>query len=140
MMILMKAAAALLLVLMTAASALAADEFIVSYWYGPPAKFTSLETYQRIKDANFNVVFPPRALDTTLTREQNIQVLDICQQLGLRAVVYDPRMPAAITGVADAKSRIDAIVADYGKHPALMAYFIVDEPTAGDFAKLGEVN
>jgi hypothetical protein len=112
-------------------------EFVTSYWYGPPAKFTSLETYQRIKDANFNVVFPPGPPDASLTREQNIAILDICQKLGLRVVLFDPRMPRAMGG--DARAKIDAIVADYGKHPALMAYFIVDEPSAGDFDKLGAV-
>jgi hypothetical protein len=57
----------------------------------------------------------------------------------LNAVIYDPRMPRALEPADDAKARIDAIVADYGKHPALLAYFIVDEPSAGDFEKLGAV-
>src|SRR5687768_9254037 len=96
-----------------AAAAQSNNEFITSYWYGPPAKFTSLETYQRIKDANFNVVFPPGPPDASLTVEQNLQILDICGKLGLKAVVYDPRMPRAIEGAADAKAKIDAIVADY---------------------------
>src|SRR4051794_19691961 len=95
-------------------------EFVTSYWYGPPVKFTSLETYRRIKEANFNVVFPPGPIYGPVTTQQNLQILDICQQLGLKAVIYDPRMPRAISNVADAKAKIDAIVADYSKHPALM--------------------
>ena len=45
-----------------APSARAADRFVTSYWYGPPPKFTAIEHYRRIKEANFNVVFPPGPL------------------------------------------------------------------------------
>src|SRR5687768_6541306 len=113
-------------------------EFVVSYWYGPPRKFTTIEHYRRIKEANFNVVFPPRALDATLTVEQNLAVLDLCGTLDLRAIVYDPRMPRSLAAPG-AKGAIDAIVAAYHRHPALMAYFITDEPSAAEFAGLGDV-
>ena len=33
------------------ASLAAADDFTISYWCGPPAKFTTLERYKEIKDA-----------------------------------------------------------------------------------------
>jgi hypothetical protein len=46
-------------------------------------------------------------------------------------------MPLKLEG--DAKARIDAIVADYADHPALLAYYVVDEPTASAFPALGEV-
>src|SRR5829696_6753495 len=74
----------------------AEGEFVTSYWYGPPPKFTTVEHYRRIKEANFNVVFPPRALDPTLTVEQNLKVLDLCRMLEMRAVVHDPRMPRSL--------------------------------------------
>jgi hypothetical protein len=135
----MKSTAAAFLAAMLAAHVALAEEFTVSYWYGPPAKFSSLERYKQIKDANCNVVFPPAAIDPSLTPQQNLQILDFCKQLNLKAVVYDPRMPRSISDSTDAKAKIDAIIADYGNHPALLAYFIVDEPSAGDFPKLGEV-
>lgn len=113
-------------------------EFVVSYWYGPPAKFTTIEDYRRIKEANFNVVFPPGALDPTLTVEENLKVLDLCRTLNMRAVVYDPRMPRSLA-TPGARAAIDAIVEAYQRHPALMAYFITDEPSAAEFAGLGDV-
>jgi hypothetical protein len=116
----------------------AADRFVTSYWYGPPPKFTAIEHYRRIKEANFNVVFPPGPPDTSITREQNLKILDFCRELGLKAVLFDPRMPKSLAA-ADAKANIDAIVADYAHHPALLAYFIVDEPSADAFAGLGDV-
>jgi hypothetical protein len=113
-------------------------EFVISYWYGPPPKFTTIEHYRRIKQAGFNVVFPPGPPDTSITREQNLRILDFCRELGLRAVIYDPRVPKALNSPYD-KGKINAIVADYSRHPALMAYFIVDEPSASAFAALGDV-
>ena len=119
-------------------AALAESAFITSYWYGPPPKFTSIEHYRQIKEANFNVVFPPGPPDTSITREQNLQILDFCKQLEMKAVIFDPRMPKSLAA-ADARANIDAIIADYSAHPALLAYFVVDEPSAGDFPALGEV-
>jgi hypothetical protein len=121
-----------------AISARAADRFVTSYWYGPPPKFTTIEHYRRIKEANFNVVFPPGPPDTSITREQNLQILDFCRELGMKAVIFDPRMPKSLA-TPGAKANIDAIVADYSAHPALLAYFIVDEPSADAFPALGGV-
>ena len=113
-------------------------EFVVSYWYGPPTKFTTIEHYRRIKEANFNVVFPPGPPDTPITREQNLSILDFCRELGLKAVLYDPRTPKSLTA-PDARAKVDAVVADYAHHPALLAYFVADEPTADAFPALAEV-
>jgi hypothetical protein len=48
-------------------------------------------------------------------------------------------MVDAIGGSEEKKEALDAIVADYKDHPALLGYHIVDEPGAGAFAGLGEV-
>ncbi len=113
-------------------------EFVTSYWYGPPRELTTLERYKQIRDANFNVVFPPGPPDRALTVADNRKILDFCRELGMRAVIFDPRMPTSLA-TPNAKANIDAIVADYASHPALMAYFVTDEPGANDFAALGEV-
>jgi hypothetical protein len=113
---------------------LGGEQFITSYWYGPPPKFTTLERYREIKEANFNVVFPAGG---TMTVGENRRLLDICTELGLKAVIADARMPTALKG--DARARLDAIVHDYADHPALLAYYVIDEPSAGAFADLGEV-
>jgi hypothetical protein len=117
------------------------DDFVISYWCNPPVRFNTLERYREIKEANFTVAM--RAGGQGYTAEQNRQMLDYCQQVGLKAIVADGRIPFAIGGNADAaraaKAAIDAAVKDYADHPALLAYYIVDEPGAGAFPGLGEV-
>src|SRR6476646_11118420 len=107
-----------------------ADEFITSYWYGPPPEFTTFERYKEIKEANFNVAFPP-ALGNAAP-EVNHRILDYCQKLGMKAVISDARIPLALSS-PDAKKNLDAMVADYKHHPALLAYYITDEPSAAAF-------
>src|SRR5687767_6839241 len=88
------------------------DKFVVSYWYGPPLKMTTREVYQQIKDANFNVVFPPGPPDTTIAPRDNHKILDLCRELDLQAVIFDARMPRSMKEDA-AAARIDAIVKEY---------------------------
>src|SRR4051812_48473349 len=72
-----------------------ADEpqFTISYWCGPPAKFNTLDRYQEIKDANFTLAFPSCS---GMNVEQNRQMLDHCQQVGLKGMIQDARMPYAL--------------------------------------------
>ncbi len=112
------------------------EDFITSYWCGPPAEFLSQDRFAEVKEANFTVAFPPCG---GMTVEQNRTMLDYCQQVGLKAVVTDGRMVHAISGDPKAKEQLDAIIKDYSGHPALYAYHIVDEPGAGAFPGLAEV-
>ncbi len=113
-----------------------ADTFTIGFWCGPPAKFTTLERYQEIKDAGFTVVFPP---NTGVTVDLNKKILGYCEQLGLKAFVTDSRIPAGLENDAKVKAGIDAAVADYAKYPALAGYFIADEPGPGAYPSLGRV-
>lgn len=111
------------------------DKFPISFWCGPPSEFVKPERFKQIADANFTIVFPPCGPTTV---EVNRKVLDYSQQYGLKAFVMDPRMPSAATD-AESKKKIDAIIADYSKHPALAGYFIGDEPGAGAYPAIASV-
>src|SRR5690348_10422483 len=112
------------------------DSFAIGFWCGPPGKFTTLERYQEIKDAGFTVAFPPCSGASSQT---NLKLLNLCQQVGLKAFISDSRIP--VGGGSDPKVRagIDAAVAEYSGHPALAGYFIADEPGPGSYPALGEV-
>jgi hypothetical protein len=112
------------------------DDFVTSYWAGPPGEFTTFDRYQEIKNANFSVAFP---VIYGSTLERNKAMLDYCQKLGMKAIIYDNRMVAEIAGSADRKKALDEMVRDYKDHPALLAYYVTDDPAAGAFDGLAEV-
>src|SRR5262245_18823808 len=84
--------------------------FPISYWCGPPEKFTDLDRFREIKEANFTYVMPPCGL---VNPDLNHQILDLAQQVGLKAFIQDPQMPLAMTGSYKARPDMDAIVKDY---------------------------
>ena len=116
-------------------STLPFTNFPIGYWCGPPADFTTIERYREIKDAGFTFAMPPCSATSP---ELNKKILDLCEAVGLKAFVTDARMPLSLPNDL-ARARLDAIVEDYSKHPALAGYFYVDEPGAGAFGGLGEV-
>src|SRR4051794_9168706 len=69
-------------------------DFMISYWWGPPPQFTTRERYQEIKDANFTVALPIAGGAASV--EQNLKMLDHCQSVGLKAVIWDRRIAHAI--------------------------------------------
>jgi len=109
----------------------------VSFWCGPPDPYITVERYRQVAEAGFNYLMPP--CEGASTVERNRKILDTAKATGLKAFLQDSRMPFAITGSADAKSKLDAIVADYAKHPAFAGYFLTDEPGSAAFKGLGEV-
>ena len=113
------------------------EVFPISYWSGPPKQFNTRERYQEIADAGFT--YAMQGPEGGGTPEDNKLTLDHCQAVGIKAFLWDSRMPNAIGGDASVKKNIDAIVADYAKHPAFAGYFIGDEPSAAAFPGLGEV-
>jgi hypothetical protein len=74
--------------------------------------------------------------------EGNRRALDLCAAAGLRCHVVDARLyrgqrpyrPEAAPGQAD----VEAVVADYGRHPALAGYLLYDEPSPHAFAALAD--
>jgi hypothetical protein len=139
----MKVLAMILLTTFGAGAAAAADPqwnpevFPISFWCGPPEGEITVERYREIRDAGFTYAMP--ACDGGSSAALNLKRLDAAQQAGIKAFIQDSRTPNSIGGSADAKARIDAIVADYAHHPALAGYFITDEPSLDAIEGLAEV-
>ncbi|MGB7158528.1 MAG: hypothetical protein WBD40_10715 [Tepidisphaeraceae bacterium] len=111
------------------------DVFPISFWCGVPVKFISQERFKEVADAGFTHAMPGLEQGAP-TIADNQRILDYCQAVGIKAFLYDGRMPTGIGPNGEGKERIDAIVVDYAKHPALAGYFIGDEPGAGAFPAL----
>ena len=112
------------------------DEFPISYWSGPRISFNTLETWQTVRDCNFTFC----GTDGGYSVEANKKRLDLCEQLGLKALVVDGRISWEMVAQDDWRETIAEIVADYGSHPALYGYYLKDEPNYQHFEALGEIS
>lgn len=114
-----------------------ADDFIISYWCGPPADSDPDERYAEVAECNFTYCLPPV---TPATVDQNKAILDACAKHGLKYIVGDQRIMAKSPDDPEFAANLDAVIADYADHPAMGGYFITDEPNAREFPKLAAIN
>lgn len=112
------------------------DEYPISYWSGPPASLSRLETWQTVRDCNFTVAGPRGGYSLA----DNRKMLDFCQQVGLKAMVVDNRISWTMVEEDDWKDVIGGIVRDYAPHPALFGYYLQDEPSHQLFQPLGQIS
>src|SRR5215213_4689075 len=101
----------LIFVLMLLAAAcsrvFAGEEFIISYWWGPPATEDPDRRYAEVAECNFtHASFPGGAA----TVEQNLAILDACQKHGLKFIVNDPRILQFAPEHPQFKANLDAII------------------------------
>ncbi|MGB9619779.1 MAG: N-acetylmuramoyl-L-alanine amidase, partial [Armatimonadota bacterium] len=120
------------LVAVATAAAAREDHFLISHWCGPDE--ATPEKIKLAAGANFNVIMFGG------TVEQNKLALDLCESEGVRALIIDNRVMAKRPRERGFAANLDAVVADYGSHPALWDYFLQDEPNASDFRRLAAVN
>jgi hypothetical protein len=121
------------------AAALSANEPIITFWCGPPlSEFTDPRAAE-IAAAGFNVVGAP--CEGAVSPALNRRALEIAARHGLRLWIADRRVGQPHDGVlpADWEARLAAAVADYRDQPALGGYFLIDEPSTEEFARLAKV-
>lgn len=109
--------------------------FVISFWSGPQNEEISIEAYKQIKAAGFTTVcgsvnqhFPP---------EQARAMLAAAEAVGLTAIVSDDRIVLNYSSNTD--KDIDEAVAEWSQSPALLGYYITDEPGAGSFETLERI-
>lgn len=127
----------LLIVASTVASAQSwrPERFPIGFWSGPPAEHNTLETWQTVADCNFSFTGPRGGFSV----EDNLKMLDFCEQAGVQTMVTDGRIGWAMTAVPGWEETVGKIVADYGDHPALFGYYLQDEPNFQHFEALGQI-
>ncbi|MBI2302487.1 MAG: hypothetical protein HYU66_26575 [Armatimonadetes bacterium] len=112
-----------------------ASEFPIGYWYGPPAEYNTRETWQAVKDAGFT--FGGMG---NYGVDGNPKMLDLCAEVGLKAIVIDGRLAWQVTAGDHWRETLAEVVKDYGSHPALLGYYLQDEPHYSLFDALGKVS
>ncbi len=123
--------------------------FIIMPWVGVPKEEMTLERYKELAECGFNVSFPPNTWDPAdaNTEAMNKKYLDLCQQAGLKALLWDgtirpPELkdPIKPSDFPVLEKAVDGIIARYSSHPALLGYLIADEPSNPGFPGLGVIN
>lgn len=98
---------------------------IVTYWCGP--SLTDVVA-QQMAEGGFNLVWCG-----------NEKELDVANQHGLRAQLTDGLFTPASLDDPKRREQLDALIARVSKHPALYAYYLIDEPDASQFPALGKL-
>ncbi len=115
----------------------AGNLFPITYWYGPPASFTTGPVYRQVREAGFSIAGPMGG--GFHSYEENLKFLDTCRQEGLLACVQDQRMTCCLAGEKGWEQVLAEIVRDYQGHPALHSYYVTDEPNAQLFPQLAAI-
>jgi len=105
--------------------------FPISFWVAPPAE---LARYQEVAECGFTIV--PISAETP---DAGRYALDLAQQVGVKAVVIDPRIHRGLPSKPGWEQTVQAVVNDYGRHPALWGYFLTDEPSFSHFENLARL-
>ena len=95
----------LLLVLAIPISVQGAEEFLISYWYGPKP---DQQRFAEIAEANFNVAMTGGGA----------KALDIAERCGLKVLLMDPRIYRKGASDVGVEQRVDAVVEEFADHPA----------------------
>lgn len=98
---------------------------IVTYWCGPALTDAAA---QQMAEGGFNLVWC-----------RNEAELDVAHRHGLRGQLQHPLLRPASLEDPDRLAQLDALIARICNHPALYAYYIIDEPNASQFPALGRL-
>ena len=112
------------------------DVFPIACWRGPPPSHNTLRHYKTLQACNFNIVGPTGGY----TAETNRTLLDLCAQIGLKAIVTDGRVGPRMVQCDDWREQIARVVTDYANCPALYGYHLLDEPSSLLFDSLGQIS
>ncbi len=113
-----------------------ADKFPIGAWGGPPPSMNTIENMRIVAEGNFNIVGPTGGYRI----EQNLEMLDYCQQAGIRAMLIDSRISGQMVTGEGWQAQIGEVVSDYAGHPATYGYYLRDEPNSLDFDPLGQIS
>ena len=98
---------------------------IVTYWCGPALTDAAA---QQMAEGGFNLVWC-----------RNEAELDVAHRHGLRGQLQHSLLNPASLEDPDRLAQLDALIARVCNHPALYAYYIIDEPNASQFPALGRL-
>ena len=99
-------------------------QFLITFWLPPPA---TDENLARVAAEGFNLTWTPQ------------EGLDVAARHGLRAMLISNLLNPATLDDKAKRAQLDALIDSVKNHPALEAYYLKDEPGAGEFPALGKL-
>jgi hypothetical protein len=114
-----------------------ADDFILSYWCGPPATKDVDARYAEVAECGFNYAMIPCSGASV---EGHKAILAACKKHHLKYIPADPRLLKFGPENPAFATNLDAVISEFKKFPALGGYFLADEPGPGSFPLLSAVN
>jgi len=98
---------------------------IATYWAGP--SLTDAVAEQMV-EGGFNLVWCGSEKE-----------LDVAGRHGLRGMIINRLLAPASLDDPNRREQLDTLIARLSKHPALYAYYIIDEPNASQLPSLGKL-
>ncbi len=110
----------------------------ITFWYGIPRDFLNNQTEieQRVSEA---AAAGMTVMECRYDKETNQQFLKVCETYQVRANLYDERIGDAYRGAEGWEKGLAEMMEDYRDYPALLYYFVKDEPVDTDFPALSRV-
>lgn len=109
--------------------------FALFGWVSPPREFATAERYAELAEAGFDVTV--LAWEDSGTVEDNQARLDFTRPLGVRNLILDMRLDRLVHDMPSTFGIVDTVVETYRDDPALLGYYLGDEPTEERFEWLG---
>lgn len=103
-------------------------------WLGPGKDLLMPEIFKKIAAAGFSI-----NMSFLGDQASNLKALDLARDAGLTLMIYDDRVAKLVEDASLPLNPLDQVVADYKNHPALFGYYVLDEPNASKFDRLGEI-
>jgi hypothetical protein len=103
-------------------------------WLGPGKDLLTPDVFKKIGEAGFSI-----NMSFLGDKASNLKALDLARDAGIKLMIYDDRLAKLVEDASLPLSPLDQVVADYKNHPALFGYYVLDEPNASKFPRLGEI-
>jgi hypothetical protein len=103
-------------------------------WLGPGKDMLTPDIFKKIAEAGFSI-----NMSFLGDKAANLKALDLARDAGLTLMIHDDRVAKLVEDASLPLDPLDQVVADYKSHPALFGYYILDEPNASKFGRLGEI-
>jgi len=100
------------------------DHLLTTFWCPPPATDEALAA---VAAEHYTMTWVPES------------GLDLAAKHGLRAMLQDGLISPASLDDPGKRAQLDALIERVKDHPALYAYYILDEPSAAQFPALGRL-